>query len=252
MARTLYYSDITTIISRFVPKIVDSDVAAFVSNIAIYEIFKRYDWRESLVTLPPFFLVPNSQDHGAPFVAVPSDFLGLRQAYLVQLNSSPVYKMPLGILKDLAETPIPGIPQDIGYQVDTQSFRVFPRVPANIGAPNFCIQGVYKKRPTKLTATTISSTLIPFDDMYLSCFVDVWKWAAWQLSGDPRAGGVQKQKDGSTMYTGQYAVAMEAIDAMAANEGVELGDVSIAPQEQLAPTSRNGAGWYGIGQGWYW
>lgn len=249
MSITYYFSDITNILSRFIPKIVDSDVAAFIANSAIYEIWKKYDWRESLQTLPPFYLIPGAQDHGAPFVAVPADFLGLRQAYLTQLQSSPIYRMQLGTLKDLALTPIAGIPSDIGYQPTTQSFRVFPQVPQNIGAPNWIIEGTYKKRPTKLTATTISSTLLPFDDMYLNNMVEVFKWAGWQLSGDPRAGGIQKQKNGSVVYTGQYAIAMEAIDAMAANESLELGDIQISPQEQLAPTSMNG-GFGGYGRGW--
>lgn len=251
MASTYYYADITNIISRFIPKVSDSDLAAFIANQSIYEIWERYDWRESLVKLPPIYLIPNEQDLNTPAASVPTDFLGLRQAYLVQLNSgNPAFTRPLGCLKDLGLTNIVGLPTDVGYESSTNSFRVFPRTPNNIGAPNWIIKGVYKKRPTKLTATTISSTLLPFDDMYLGTMVEVFKWAAWNLAGDPRAGGVQKTKNGGTAFTGQYATAMEAIDSMAANEGLEMGDVSIAPAAPLALTYMNGGWGFHGGTGW--
>lgn len=232
MARTYYFSDALDLISRQLPRMVESDSGASVANMAIYEIWKKYDWRESLAVLPPFYLVPNQQDLGTPAVVIPSDFLGIRQAYLVRLNSTPPYRQRLQPVKDLELTTIRGFPTSIGYEPATASFRVHPRTPENIGAPDWCVQGEYKKRPTKVTSSTMTSTLLPYDDLYIYNISEVMKWAGWTLAGDPRA---EKQ----------YMLAHAAIDQMASNEGLELGDVVIAPDGPLAVTSQN---W--IGSAW--
>ncbi len=242
MAITYTFSDVMNAAQRTFSRQVESDAAAFVCNIFMNEIWNKYDWRESLTVLPPFYLIPNEQDHGTPAVAVPSDFLGLRQAYLTRLTSTPVYRVPLTVLKNLNLTTLYGPPGQIGFDSGKQSFRVFPRVPANMGSPEWCIQGDYKKRPTKITAANLSSTLLPFDDLYLSNMIEVFKWAAWQMAGDQRAGGVQVNSSGNAVFTGQYANAQEAIYKMAENEGFELGDVNIAPREPLAVTSQNMTG----------
>lgn len=230
MAITYTFENAVNLVTRQFPRIVESDAAADICNMAMYEIWKKYDWRESLVTLPPFYLIPNTQDHGRPAVAVPVDFMGIRQAYLVRLNANPPYRERLQPIKDLELTPVRGLPSAIGYQPDTSCFRVFPRVPDNIGAPEWCVQGTYKRRPTKVTSTTLTSTLLPYDDIYLYTVVEVIKWAGWQTAGDPRA---EKQ----------YMLAHQMIDQMASNEGLELGDVVLAPREALATTSKNWSTW---------
>ncbi len=235
MATTYTFQDLMNVVSRVLPRMVEQDAAAYICNTAIAQFWKAYDFRETLQVLPPFYLIPMEQDHGTPAVAVPSDFLGLRNAYLCQLASNPAYRSQLSCLKDLPLTQVYGLPQSIGYEPAKLAFRLFPRVPANIGAPSWIIQGEYKKRPTKITADILSSTLVPFDDIYLENMMEVFKWAGWQFAGDPRAGGVQRSGRGA-IYTGQYAAAKDAIDAMAMNEGLELGDVAIAPAEPLAST----------------
>lgn len=233
MAITYKFEDVVNVISRLIPRIVESDSAAVMCNVAIYEIWKRYDWRESLKVLPAFYLIPGRQDHGAPAVAVPSDMFGLRQAYLVRLNSNPVYRQALAPIKDLGLTYVKALPTAIGYNPATLAWRVHPRVPDNIGTPDWCIQGEYKKRPTAVTSSTLSSTFLPFDDVHFNSLVEVFKWAGWSMSGDQRAGGVQ----GNAMV-GQLALAHAAIEMMAQTEDLELGNVTIAPSEALAPTSK--------------
>ena len=242
MANTYYYSDILNYCASAVPRMVDSDKSSFIANFAIYEIWKQYDWRQSLGVLNPFYLIPGEQDHGAPMVVIPSDLLGLRQAYLVRMNSSPVFRQELTIMKDLTLTHLSSLPAQICHQPAKQSLRVFPRVPLNIGCPDYAIQGEYKKLPPKVTSSTLSSTLLPFDDVYFFNMIEVFKWAGWHAAGDPRAGGVQNNNHGQSQYAGQYAAAQEAIDQMAETEGFELGDVSIAPKEPLALTSQNQGG----------
>lgn len=236
---TYYFSDILNLIKRSLPSNVESDASAYIANSAINEIWRKYDWRGSLKILPPFYLIPGAQDHGAPAVCVPSDFLGLRAAQLVQLSSSPFVRKDLGVTKSLQLTNFYGMPADLDYEPQKQAFRVFPRVPQNIGTPLYCIQGTYKKQSPKVTADTLSSTLLPFDDLYFSNLVEVFKWSGWKFAGDPRAGGVQASKGGGTQFTGQFAVAYAAIEDMAENEGLEGGDPYIAPAEPLYTTYRN-------------
>lgn len=240
--RTYYYSDVLNYISSSVPRMVDSDKSVFISNLAIAEIYKQYDFRESLATLNPFYLVPNTQDHGAPMVVIPSDFLGLRKVYLTRYNSIPIFRQDVAILKDLELTHFSGLPDTICYQPATNSFRVFPRVPANIGCPEYVMQGEYKKVPPKVTSSTLSSTLLPFADHYFYNLAEVFRWAAFHTAGDPRAGGVQTNNRGVTQYVGAFASAQDAIQGMAANEGLELGTPNIAPREALAITSNSGFG----------
>ncbi len=236
MAYTYYYTDALNYISSLVPRSAESDKAAFIANLAINEIWKRYDFRETLKFLPPFYLVPGAQDHSSPAVVIPADFLSLRQAYIVRLNSSPIWRSQLTCMKDLTLTPFVSLPGQICYQPGTASFRVFPRVPVNIGAPNYVVQGEYKKRSPKVAPDTLSSTLLPFDDIYFYNLIEVFKWAAWSAVGDQRAGGVQSNGNGA-IYTGQYGAAMDAIDRMAEEEGLDLGEVNIAPKEPLANVS---------------
>lgn len=225
MARTYVYQDVIDLVSRQVPRIVESDAATFISNMAMAEIYKRYDFRETLGVLPPFFLVPNTQDYGSPAVVVPTDFLGIRKAYLVRLNTTPVYRQSLQPIKDLELTTVRGIPGAIGYEPATASLRLFPCAPENLGAPDWIVTGEYKKRPTKVTPGTLSSALLPFDDMYLLTMSEVFKWIAWTVAGDPRA-------------QPQLLLAERAMVEMASNESLELGDVVLAPAEPLAVTSK--------------
>ncbi len=229
MARTYTWENAVSLISRQVPRMVESDSAADICNIAMAQIWNKYDWRESLGVLPPFYVVPDSQDHGAPAVTIPADFLGIRSAYFIQLNATPPYREHVQPVKDLELTPVRGMPTCIGYQPAQAAFRLFPRVPINLGAPDWCIQGEYKKRPVKITSGTMSNTLLPFDDLYLMNMTEVLKWIGWQMSSDQRA-------------QAQYALAHAAIDQMAMAESLELGDVVIAPIEPLANTSKNFAG----------
>ena len=234
MARTYNYADLGNVISRNSMRTVEDDLQAIVSNMATNLIWNAYDWRESLVALPPFYLVPDEQDHGAPFVAVPSDFQGLRVAYFTQVTSTPPLRRDLSVKHDLALTHQRYISHAISYEPTTSSFRVFPRVPDNVGAADYLVDGEYKKRPTKITPQNLANTTLPFDDIYFNVWIDAAQWAAWHLAKDQRAGQVQFVRGRKPVYSGQLGQAMSMIDWMASNEGLELGDPIIAPSEPLA------------------
>jgi len=232
VAKTVTYADVLSMISRNITRGTEDALAATICNLATDQIWNRYDWRESLTVLPPFFPIPNEQDHGTPFVMVPSDFLGLRYMWLSRVDSSPAFKFdPLGILKDLPLTHVRDLPRSVSYRPEVSGFRLFPRFPENIGCPEYVMEGVYKKRPTKITTATLN-TLLPFDDLYIRAFLEAMRWAAYDLNQDPRAGATQSS-NGATVETGQLAIMNNAIDWMAQDQGLNDGNIAISPAEPL-------------------
>ena len=228
MASTYTIADALSVANRTMPRAIEADHAAYVANIALNKIWHAYDWRVSLSTLPPFWLIPLIQDYGAPFYAVPTDFYGLRQAYLVQTSSTPLpRRMELKVIKNLRKEYLRGLPRDIGYVMDTRSFRVYPQIGENIGSTQFLIDGVYKKLAPQVTSTTLQSTYVPFDDIYLSTFIDALRWGAAQVAGSPdRAAKLQELN--------------QSIYDMANAEGMELGNQVVAPSEGLVGGSGEG------------
>jgi hypothetical protein len=220
MAKTYTYGDVLSLIANQIPKVTEEDKAPFILNMALNKVWKRYDWPESLAALPPFSLTPGEQDHGSPQASVPSDFYGLREANLVELCGLPAVRTPLHVHRNIPLTDYTDLPREISWEPSVAAFRVHPRVPENIGTPLYMIDGKYKIRPTKLTASVIHSTLLPFDDMYIDMWIALAKWAAWDLAGNPQV-DAQLQK------------AEVAIARMASDAGLLLGDGVISPSEML-------------------
>lgn len=238
------YDQMLRILTRQVPKNIVEDHGSEICNLATQEVWRKYDWRETLKTLPPFYLIPNQQDYGAPFVSVPTDFYGIRQAYYSYLGQTPTLRRMLKVVKDLQLTTARAIPSSICYNPDTSSFRVFPRVPEGCGAPNYMIDGTYKKLPTAITTSNMTSTL-PIAPMYFQMWLSGFLWAGKMLMGDPGAGQSQ-YGDGQVSYTGYLANFQLHMDRAAESEGLELGDPTIAPSEPLIwGTFNQGIGYRG-------
>jgi hypothetical protein len=233
MSNTYTFADVLAMVDSNFPRRFTASKEAMVCNMAQNEIWNMFDWRESLETLPPFYLIPNEQDHGQPFTIVPSDFKGLRKAYLTRLTSSPPFTQEIAVIKDARITQTRYLPSAISYEPDVGAFRLYPRVPDNIGAPEDMIEGTYKKQPTKLTGSVLM-TQKPFtDDQYIGMWIEATKWAGWNLLGDERAGGTQVQTN-FDVHTGQKAIMIYAIREVAADLGLEDGDPQIAPREGIA------------------
>lgn len=236
MARTLRYSDALTVVSKRFPKALEDNFAALASNLATNEAWMKYDFRETQKTLPPFYLIPNEQDHGPPFSIVPTDFLGLRQTYLTRIGNgsagtgaganTSIQRTTIEVVKDIPLTHVQGLPRDICYQPSAVVpdgagvFRLFPRVPKNIGSPIYLIEATYKRRPTKITSASLD-TLLPFDDIYFQTMVSGISWAMVALT----QGGEASLKE--------YQPFGMALEQQATDEGLNLGDVSIHPQQPL-------------------
>ncbi len=236
MASTNSISDALSIANRAFPRAIEADHAAYIANIALNEVWHAYDWRVSIKALPPFWLIPLIQDYGSPFYAVPLDFYGLRQAYLVQTSSSPLPRREeLTVIKNIRKEYLRGLPRNIGYVPETQSLRVYPQIPENIGSTQFLIDGTYKKLAPQVTATTLQTTMVPFDDIYFKNFVEALRWAAAEVQDAPN----KDQKKHELYYS---------LQGMADNEGLELGNQVTAPSEALV--GGNGIGYFpGIGTG---
>jgi len=242
MAKTFTYTDVLTVIGKSLPKAIEDQFSSLAANIGTNLIWYGFDWRDSIKTLPPFYLIANEQDHNIPLATVPSNFHGLRKCQLRHYTEGAIAEFDLFIAKDLLVTHIKAIPHSISYEPTVAGFRVFPRVPANIGAPEWFIEGTYKSRPTKITNATLN-TVLPFDDMYFNVMVEAVRWAFLMLSGSPQAGQVQMQ-NGQIIRSGQIANALAAIEQMATQEGINDGDVRIYPNEALVPGSGYGINTY--------
>jgi hypothetical protein len=212
-------------------RLVEDKNAATICNLCLNEMWDAYDWRESISTLPPFFLVPSRQDHGPPFSTVPSDFKGLRRARCSYITGSPPSFWGLNVQKHLDMTQARHLPHAISYHAPKSAFRLFPRVPTNIGAPHYQVEGTYKKNAPKITNATLDTPL-PFDDEHIGVFTTGLRWAAWELSGDPRAGQVQEQ-NGAVVVTGQLGKFVNEVNGMAEEYGLNDGDQNIAPAYPL-------------------
>lgn len=233
MGQTYTYADVLNFIRSTVPAVTEDQKAATICNIGTNLIWNAYDWRETIEVLPPFWLSPWVQDYGAPLNVVPSDFQGLREAQLTDLAAVPPAKYPLRVMRFLEPTHLKSLPHAVSYEPSTNSLRVFPRVPNGLGASRFKIDGVYKKKPTLVTASNYTSTTLPFDDMYFQVWLEVLRWAAYSAIGSDKAGMAVRNPNGGTQYSGQLANAMGMINAMAENEGFNLGDTTVAPSEAL-------------------
>ena len=245
MAGTIYtYQDVLSMLDPVIHRKIIETRGATMVNLALHEVWDQYDWEDSIGKLPPFFMVPSTQDYPDSMYGIkPSDFLGFRQARFVYLGADPPVRRPMGVQKHLELTENADFPHAISYQKSFDGFRLFPRPAENMGSPNYMIEGTYKKEPPIL-ATGSLDTNIAFGDDFLTAWLAGLKWAGFALAGDDRAG--QKiQNQGVLQYSGQIADFMTNIMMKAAEYGLNDGDVSIAPSEPLVPTEYTPYGWTG-------
>lgn len=241
MASTYTYQNALSLIQKAHPRLEEGQFHPAICNMATNLIWNAFDWRESLVTLPPFYLIPGEQDHYSPGVLIPSDFHGLRQATLIELSPPTFHERRLLVTKDSEETNVQNIPHAISYEASKNAFRLFPRVPENLVSPRWLVKGTYKKRPTLIQNNTLS-TILPWDDIYINVVVESMIWAAKKLSGSQDAGDAVLNS-GQKIYTGQLGRAMAAIEDMASNEGIQDGSPVFAPTEDLYNQGIRGNFW---------
>jgi hypothetical protein len=206
-------------------------------DLALAYMWGRWGWRQSLKELPPFWLVPEKLEYGAPISVVPSDFAGLWEVALVHVRgdgSGPHYQI-VSVLSNRSQPRVSRDgsiwpPSSIAYIPEFDVFRLSAPCPSNIAGPEYMIAGTYKIKPTKITGANIGSTLVPFEDKYYGAFVEMVRWKFMQLSGDARAGTMQVFSNGSRQYTGQAALAHDALLMALADEENDDGADQVVPE----------------------
>lgn len=186
-------------------------------------MWKSYDWRGTVVQLPPFWLVPGLQDYGTPTYVIPDDYFGLREVYLVLITTAinlPIRKK-LDIVENLERTHLEDLPQCICYRPSIAGFRIHPGPTLSMAAPNYLIDGTYKKRPPRWTSANYASQLL-WDDIYFDSFVSACVWAAFKLSGQRQAS------------MEQYAIYQQDLMRARETENLELGERVLHPTEPLS------------------
>ncbi len=218
MASTYSFSDLLTYVGQGYPRLQQDAAGALLCDMVHSTIWAAADWRISLVPMEPFYLVALTQDYVAPYVNIPSNFLGLRTATLVYNGTEPASTYPpMKVLRYLPKTYAQSRPDSISWQSDINGFRIHPRCPSGIGVMDYQIECVYKKNPTKITTNTLE-TAIPFDDQYFGVYVEGMKYYLKPA--------VQQTPQDKMNF-------MQAIHDMASQEAFNLGEQPLSPAEPL-------------------
>jgi hypothetical protein len=217
MARTYTAAKALSVLQTQFPRLDQSPFSAQLVDEVVSEIWNAYDWRQAIVELPPFYLVPDEQDYRAPTSAVPTDFLSLREAWVRDVDG--VSFVPLSVRGNLPLATTIGFPDSISYESELAGFRVHPRPSASMSSTRYQIEGSYKKIHKKFVIENLNSEILPWDDAYFPTFKKVLLWKYYETMSDPRV--LQQQ-----------FLATQGIDQMAARESVGGVD-AVAPSDAL-------------------
>ncbi len=233
MATSYRYTDAWSVSRQQCPSSTEQVSWDYATNMAIAKMWRAYDWRGTVGSFTPFWLVPGQQDYGKPFYSVPNDFFGLREAYLVNVgaNSIPV-RVPMRVVENLEATHIVSYPLVICYRPSISGFRTHPAAAYGASSPLYFIDGTYKTRPPKITRS-LQDSLLLWDDVYFECFVQAIAWAALVAAGQRKAALEQEQ------------VFHRLLAECTAVENLEDGEPTVHPNESLIPPGyESGLGWY--------
>lgn len=216
MASTKTYEQALRMASHGYPKGMQDSHAADCCHMMVDKIWRRYDWREAMASLPPFFLIPSQQDYGAPQSAVPSDFLGLRRAWMWNIGGERPTYYPILVRGRLDRTEVTGLPvESISYEANLKKFRIYPRASSGLDSSKWIIDGVYKTNPPQVAVSALGTDTLPWDDLYFDAVVRTLRWII--MGSDPQ----------------QEQVILGMISRMAGFAGLEEGPVPVHPAEAL-------------------
>lgn len=228
MAISYSYNDALNLARPQYPREAEGLGLPFVINMAVNDIWMAFDWRGSVAALPPFWLAAYIQDYGAPFYSVPTNFYGIREAYLVQVSNAGSYRAPIRTTENIERTSGYGMPTSMVYRDAIRGFRVWPCPPPAAISPQWLIDGTYKIRPPKINRADLGSPIL-WDDLYFECFVEAVAWAALVAAG--RRDEAMKQK----------AIYRQALATATSSEQLEDGEPVVHPAEGYG-ILRNAAG----------
>jgi hypothetical protein len=212
VAKTLTVGNALNVLAIRNPRLLSEGFGArFADEVQAY-MWHRFPWRESLADLPPISLVPEEPFYGPPMLAVPADFHGLHDAWLRNMSGR---VEPLLVQRGLRPSDGPGSPTSICYDARTGGFIVHP-APA-LTVPDWWIEGTYKKLPVKITADTVNSHVLPWDDLYFEVFRAGLKWK------------IAEELERSQDWPNLLAMFKGMVVEMAQNEGLIAGVEVVSP-----------------------
>jgi len=108
-------------------------------------------------------------------------------------------------------------------------------------------QGEFQSKPTKITNLNLT-TPFAFPDYYFETFMQGVLWKLYQLTDDPRAGGIQVNRNGTQMriFTGQFGVFYDSLQQMARTEDLNAGDQFQFPEQPFGVGRSYWPGLYGV------
>jgi hypothetical protein len=234
---TYNLGDVVNAAAATIPRISEAKYVDLICNGTQQAIWDRFDWRETIAALPPFWCVPDQQDYGAPEVIVPTNFSGLRKAQMFQIQQWPEIYWDLKCLRELPVNGARGISDSISYNKSTQSFRLSRRPTGNMAAGNWMVSGDYKILPTKVTKANYTTFPLFSDDKYFDVWLAMMKAVATKyVPSIPNKDSLLQE-------------ATIELLKMASDEGFDLGETPIAPSEGLVTGYYGNAG---AGGPWTW
>ena len=204
-------------------KIPQDSIAAFACDTVQNIIWTRYPWAWTMGTLTAITCVDGTQDYSISN----TDFYRLsvfQPPRIVRTDLTPVEYRELNVKQHLGvELTLKGgleTIRNISYEPEISKVRLDFAASVPSGT-TLQIQGPYQKKPTRITADTLTTALTQ-PDHYFQVFLEGVRWKLYELADDPRAGALRTDKEQNTAYTGQLGSFMNALADMAAAE--DLGD----------------------------
>lgn len=192
---------------------------------AIYN-YRPWFWKLTTIAGGTIPLVDGTQDY-----SVPANVNRITNLYLKRTDVTPAATRELDIAQDLAVDLVPRSPYAIrcaGLQAGVGLIRLEAAVAIPTGTA-WEIDGIFKINYARVAATTDT---LWFPDHYAQVPVEGLLYWSYRRADDSRAGTAQRAENGRTVYTGQLAVFMEALNAMAKDQD-DQGIQSVFPENTL-------------------
>jgi hypothetical protein len=226
LASTYTPNDAVTLVRNFIRNAPLAALDHEIVDLIHSTIWTHYPWKWVQASLTAITCVDGTQDYTID--AGDTDVRKVLRVRLVRTSDTPDTYIDLDrrdwLAPDLMATGAGGMSLFAEEPV-TGKIRLERAISLGTGE-TVQIQGEYWKDPIKITNSELGDAFA-FPDQFYSVFVEGLKWQAYAFLDDSRAGSVQTQKNGGTVYTGQLGVFRTMLDDMAmaedyANHGGEF------------------------------
>lgn len=224
------------LVSKMVKGMPTSAIDAMVCDQVSSEMYRFWPWSYTLTTgiLIPT-LTDGTQDYSQP---AGGGVYRLLSAWILRTDTTPNQAIDLDVRQTLTVDLVPKsytAIRALSNEAGIGQLRLDSAVSVASGV-TLRIDGRWQPIPTKIAATSQDCW---FPDQYLSIAAEGLLYWYYKVGDDPRAGGKQTNKDGRTVYIGQYAAFRDALEEMAASEDYPSTD-QLFPDEPM-----------GLGRGYY-